>query len=79
LAPKGCSGCVFLPRHKFAFQYSQQGYFIYETIDCEGLYQFPDKKTFFEQLKKQIQYDLAIIQPLRTKDPEIKIKIIPME
>lgn len=43
-----------------AFQYSIDGYYIYDSISKHsgGLFKYPDKETFFQKLREQAMSDM---------------------
>lgn len=57
-------GALHMHQHIFAFQYSSEGYYIYDCISAEngGLFKYPDKETFFQKLREQTLSDLEAIE-----------------
>ena len=70
-AGKRSQGCIQLPNHVFAFQWSPEGCFIYDSIArfAGGLLKFPNERTFFQELRNQILFDLQ-----GNVDEEIRIQ-----
>jgi hypothetical protein len=52
-------GVIDLPKHVIAFQYGPKGYFLYDPFSIDkGLFQYPDKATFFQSLREHALYDV---------------------
>jgi hypothetical protein len=54
-------GVIHTPKHVFAFQYGPKGYFIFDTVDSsKGLFRYPNREIFFQQLQREVLYDVQI-------------------
>jgi hypothetical protein len=71
-------GALQMHKHILAFQYSPEGYYIYDAT-AGALFKYPDKETFFQKLREQVLYDLDIVSETQGKSDismEISFKII---
>lgn len=75
----GVVGSINIPSHILAFQYSSEGYFLYDSINSEtgGLLKYPNKETFFQQMKEQILRDTQETDN-PNKDAFVRFEIIPL-
>ena len=74
----GVVGSINLPQHVLGFQYSTDGYFLYDSMNSTtgGLLKYPDKETFFQQMRKQILDDIKTAN--LNKDASVRFEVIPL-
>lgn len=68
-------GALKMYQHVFAFQYSSEGYYIYDCFSAKtgGLFKYPDRETFFQKLREQALSDLNAIEAHGKRDISFRV------
>ena len=69
------TGSIIIRTHAIAFQYSPE-YFIYDPLDSAGLFEYPDKESFFESIYLMIQTRMpCLIDEYPNEEPIVSFHI----